>query len=177
MLQVYAKCIPKTVKVCTADGQFIIVISKNLTRPALNLSSLYVKDGQEAECRPKLTTGQLVAFCFPIISCGSSGNYRSWYVDSDSPIQHVLQDPVFLEVRVLDRTDPMIVLSLCDCWATPVPAPNHEVQWSLLVDGCPYEGDDYQTLLHPLDVFSGLTFPTHHKRFEVKTFCFLGWRV
>ncbi|XP_078410857.1 zona pellucida sperm-binding protein 4-like [Cetorhinus maximus] len=239
--------------VCTADGQFIIVISKNLTRPALNLSSLYVKDGQEAECRPKLTTGQLVAFRFPIISCGSSkwegngtlvyetavlgkrmiqtgklgsitrdstfrlnvqckykgrqetglqvnvtvytvsppppasedgilklelqmakgGDYRSWYVDSDYPIQHVLQDPVFVEVRVLDRTDPMIVLRLRDCWATPVPAPNHEVQWSLLVDGCPYEGDEYQTLLHPVDVFSGLVFPTHHKRFEVKTFVFL----
>ncbi|MCY5962009.1 zona pellucida domain-containing protein, partial [Salmonella enterica subsp. enterica serovar 1,4,[5],12:i:-] len=101
------------------------------------------------------------------------GDYRSWYVDSDYPIQHVLQDPVFVEVRVLDRTDPMIVLRLRDCWATPVPAPNHEVQWSLLMDGCPYEGDDYQTLLHPVDVFSGITFPTHHKRFEVKTFVFL----
>ncbi|XP_078412373.1 zona pellucida sperm-binding protein 4-like [Cetorhinus maximus] len=103
--------------------------------------------------------------------CLSDGDYRSWYVDSDYPIQHVLQDPVFVEVRVLDRTDPMIVLRLRDCWATPVPAPNHEVQWSLLVDGCPYEGDDYQTLLHPVDVFSGL--PTHHKRFKVKTFVFL----
>ncbi|XP_067824145.1 zona pellucida sperm-binding protein 4-like [Heptranchias perlo] len=239
--------------VCTADGQFILVISKNLTRPALNLSSVYVKDGQEAECRPKLTTAQLVIFCFPITSCGSTkreengslvyetdvlgkrqiltgkrgsitrdstfslhvqckykgrqetglqinvtvytvsppppaseegilqlelriakgGDYRSWYVDSEYPIQSILQDPVFVEVRVQDRTDPMIVLRLHDCWATPVPAPNHEVQWSLLVDGCPYEGDDYQTLLHPVAVFSGLTFPTHHKRFEVKTFVFL----
>ncbi|XP_038632696.1 zona pellucida sperm-binding protein 4-like [Scyliorhinus canicula] len=58
--------------VCTADGQFLIVISRNLTRPALNLSSLYVKDGQEAECKPKLTTAQFVTFHFPITSCGSS---------------------------------------------------------------------------------------------------------
>uniref|UniRef100_UPI00398F4099 zona pellucida sperm-binding protein 4-like n=1 Tax=Pristiophorus japonicus TaxID=55135 RepID=UPI00398F4099 len=228
--------------VCTADGQFIIVISKNLTRPALNLSSLYVKDGQEVECRPKLTTAQLVTFRFPITSCGSTkreengtlvyetdvlgkrtivtgklgsitrdstfrlhvqcqykgrketglqinvtvytgltascvylsgANYTSWYVDSDYPIQRILQDPVFVEVCVQERTDPMIVLKLHACWATPVPAPNDEVQWSLLVDGCPYEGDDYQTLLHPVDVFSGLMFPTHHKRFEVKTFVFL----
>ncbi|XP_067872017.1 zona pellucida sperm-binding protein 4-like [Heterodontus francisci] len=134
--------------VCTADGQFLLVISRNLTRPALNLSSLYVKDGQAAEC-------------------------RSWYVDSEYPIQRFLQDPVFVEVRVQDRIDPMIVLKLRDCWATPVPDPLHEVQWSLLVDGCPYVGDDYQTLLHTVDVFSGLKFPTHHKRFEVKTFVFL----
>ncbi|XP_038632695.1 zona pellucida sperm-binding protein 4-like [Scyliorhinus canicula] len=239
--------------VCTADGQFLIVISKNLTRPALNLSSLYVKDGQEAECTPKLTTAQFVTFHFPITSCGSSkreedgsliyetdvfgkrmiqtgklgsitrdstfslhvqckytgsqetgllinvtvytvsppppasedgilelelriakgGDYSSWYVDSDYPIRRILQEPVFVEVRVLDRTDPMIVLRLHDCWATPIPAPDHEVQWSLLVDGCSYEGDDYQTLLHPVGVFSGLKFPTHHKWFEVKTFVFL----
>ncbi|XP_078054117.1 zona pellucida sperm-binding protein 4-like [Mustelus asterias] len=237
---------------CTADGQFIIVISKNLTRPALNLSSLYVKDGQEAECKPKLTTGQLVTFRFPVTSCSSSkreedgtlvyetdvlgkrmiqtgklgsitrdstfglhvqckytgrretglqinvtvytvsppppasedgilklelrvakdGEYRSWYVDSDYPIWRILQEAVFVEVRVLGRTDPTLVLRLHDCWATPVPAPNHEVQWSLLVDGCPYEGDDYQTLLHPV-MFSGLKFPAHHKRFELKTFVFL----
>ncbi|XP_043542735.1 zona pellucida sperm-binding protein 4-like [Chiloscyllium plagiosum] len=182
--------------VCTADGQFIVAITRNLTRPALNLSSLYVKDGHEAECRPKLITAELVAFRFPITSCGSTqrppplaasedgilrlelriatdGSYSWWYRDSDYPIQRILQESVFVEVRVKDRTDPMIVLRLRDCWATPVPAPDHEVQWSLLVDGCPYEGDDYLTLLHPVGVSSGLQFPTHHKRFEVKTFVFL----
>ncbi|GCB79958.1 hypothetical protein scyTo_0017049 [Scyliorhinus torazame] len=243
--------------VCTADGQFLIVISRNLTHPALNLSSLYVKDGQEAECKPKITTTEFVIFHFSITSCGSSkreedgslvyetdvlgkrmiqmgklgsitrdstfslhvqckytgsqetglqinvtvytvsppppasedgilelelriakgGDYRSWYVDSDYPIQRILQEPVFVEVHVLDRTDPMIVLRLHDCWATPVPAPDYEVQWNLLVDGCPYEGDDYLTLLHPVGVFSGLTFPTHHKRFEVKTFVFLDGKL
>ncbi|XP_043541344.1 zona pellucida sperm-binding protein 4-like, partial [Chiloscyllium plagiosum] len=252
--------------VCTADGQFIVAITRNLTHPALNLSSLYVKDGHEAECRPKLITAELVAFRFPITSCGSTqwtgqlpikqclplqeengsfvyetdvlgkrmiqtgplgsitrdstfslhirckykgeheaglqinvsvytlppplaasedgilrlelriatdGSYSWWYRDSDYPIQRILQESVFVEVHVKDRTDPMIVLRLRDCWATPVPAPDHEVQWSLLVDGCPYEGDDYLTLLHPVGVSSGLQFPTHHKRFEVKTFVFL----
>ncbi|XP_060702322.1 zona pellucida sperm-binding protein 4-like [Hemiscyllium ocellatum] len=239
--------------VCTADSQFIVAITRNLTRPALNLSSLYVKDGHEAECRPELITAELVAFRFPITSCGSTqreengsfvyemdvlgkrmiqrgplgsitrdstfslhvqckykgeheaglqinvsvytlppplaasedgilrlelriatdGSYSWWYKDSDYPIQRILQESVFIEVHVKDRTDPMIVLRLRDCWATPVPAPDHEVQWSLLVDGCPYEGDDYLTLLHPVGVSSGLQFPTHHKRFEVKTFVFL----
>ncbi|XP_043541050.1 zona pellucida sperm-binding protein 4-like, partial [Chiloscyllium plagiosum] len=103
----------------------------------------------------------------------TDGSYSWWYRDSGYPIQRILQESVFVEVRVKDRTDPMIVLRLRDCWATPVPAPDHEVQWSLLVDGCPYEGDDYLTLLHPVGVSSGLQFPTHHKRFEVKTFVFL----
>ncbi|XP_048470255.1 zona pellucida sperm-binding protein 4-like [Rhincodon typus] len=97
------------------------------------------------------------------------GNYRSWYKDSDYPIERILQESVFVEVCVKDRTDPVIVLRLRDCWA----APDHEVQWSLLVDGCPCEGEDYLTVLHPVDASSGLQFPTHHKRFEVKTFVFL----
>ncbi|XP_059494522.1 zona pellucida sperm-binding protein 4-like, partial [Stegostoma tigrinum] len=79
------------------------------------------------------------------------------------PIERILRESVFVEVCVKDRTDPMIVLRLRDCWATPVPAPDHEVQWSLLVDGCPYEGDDYLTVLHPVDASSGLQFPAHHK--------------
>ncbi|XP_059494520.1 zona pellucida sperm-binding protein 4-like [Stegostoma tigrinum] len=130
---------------------------------------------------------ELAAFRFPITSCGSTqrrvtglfslflldGDYRLWYKDSDYPIERILRESVFVEVRVKDRTDPMIVLRLHDCWATPVPAPDHEVQWSLLVDGCPYEGDDYLTVLRPVDASSGLQFPAHHKRFEVKTFVFL----
>ncbi|XP_048449656.1 zona pellucida sperm-binding protein 4-like [Rhincodon typus] len=107
------------------------------------------------------------------LQIAKDGNYRLWYKDSDYPIERILQESVFVEVRVKDRTDPVIVLRLHDCWATPVPAPDHEVQWSLLVDGCPYEGDDYLTVLHPVDASSGLQFPTHHKRFEVKTFVFL----
>ncbi|XP_060702318.1 zona pellucida sperm-binding protein 4-like [Hemiscyllium ocellatum] len=111
--------------------------------------------------------------CFYNLRDSPDGSYSWWYKDSDYPIQRILQESVFIEVRVKDRTDPMIVLRLRDCWATPVPAPDHEVQWSLLVNGCPYEGDDYLTLLHPVGVSSGLQFPTHHKRFEVKTFVFL----
>ncbi|XP_048450494.1 LOW QUALITY PROTEIN: zona pellucida sperm-binding protein 4-like, partial [Rhincodon typus] len=187
---------------CTADGQFILAITRNLTRPALNVSSLYVKDGREAECRPKLITDELVAFRFPITSCGSTQreetgsfgeeddsdgatglNNQGQHLQmatagrgtwSDYPIERILRESLrFVEVSVKDRTDPMIVLRLRDCWATPVPAPDHEVQWSLLVDGCPYEGDDYLTILHPVDASSGLQFPTHHKRFEMKTFVFL----
>ncbi|XP_048450341.1 zona pellucida sperm-binding protein 4-like [Rhincodon typus] len=159
---------------CTADGQFILAIARNLTHPALNLY-LDVKDGQEAECRPKVITetcSLLLPNCLLWLD-PVDGNYRLWYKDSDYPIERILRESVFVDVRVKDRTDPVIVLRLRDCWATPVPAPDHEVQWSLLVDGCPYEGDDYLTVLHPVDASSGLQFPTRHKQFEVKTFVFL----
>ncbi|XP_048448273.1 zona pellucida sperm-binding protein 4-like [Rhincodon typus] len=73
--------------------------------------------------------------CFYNLRESPDGNYRLWYKDSDYPIERILRESVFVEVRVKDRTDPMIVLRLRDCWATPVPAPDHEVQWSLLVDG------------------------------------------
>nr|XP_014349505.1 PREDICTED: zona pellucida sperm-binding protein 4-like [Latimeria chalumnae] len=38
---------------------------------------------------------------------------------------------------------------------------------------CPFAGDNYQTVLHKVTVSSGLQFPSHHKRFEVKTFVFM----
>ncbi|GCB65516.1 hypothetical protein scyTo_0014898, partial [Scyliorhinus torazame] len=135
--------------VCTVDGQFLIVISRNLTRPALNLSSLYVKDGQEAECKPKLTTTQFVTFHFPITSCGSSKREEdgSMVYETDVLGKRMIQTGKLGSVT-RDSTF-----------------------------RCPYEGDDYLTLLHPVGVFSGLEFPTHHKRFEVKTFVFLDGKL
>ncbi|KAJ8352555.1 hypothetical protein SKAU_G00240310 [Synaphobranchus kaupii] len=46
-------------------------------------------------------------------------------------------------------------------------------KWSLLVDGCPYHADPYQTTLVPVDGASGLPFPTHYKRFMVQMFTFV----
>ncbi|KAG7217425.1 hypothetical protein INR49_021592 [Caranx melampygus] len=100
--------------------------------------------------------------------------YTSFYMDSDYPVTKVLRDPVYVEVRMLERTDPNIVLTLGRCWATCDPYPHSLPQWDLLIDGCPYRDDRYLTTLVPVDASSGLTYPTHHSRFIFKMFTFVS---
>nr|BCD71178.1 egg envelope protein [Pantodon buchholzi] len=99
--------------------------------------------------------------------------YTSYYSESDYPVTKVLRQPVFVEVRILGRTDPNIVLLLDKCWATATPNPFTVPQWQLLVHGCPYRDDKYLTTLVPVDASSGLPFPTHYKRFIVRMFTFV----
>ncbi|XP_069042992.1 zona pellucida sperm-binding protein 4-like [Lepisosteus oculatus] len=99
--------------------------------------------------------------------------YDSYYSEGDYPVTKVLQDPVYVEVHILQRTDPNIVLTLGDCWATSTPSPLSQPQWSLLVAGCPYRDDDYQTTLIPVGGSSGLLYPTHYQRFMVRMFTFV----
>ncbi|XP_067857546.1 zona pellucida sperm-binding protein 4-like [Heptranchias perlo] len=238
--------------VCTKDGRVLIAISKDLTLPPVNLTTLHLKDGDGAECSPTVASADTVLFQFAVTECGATqrldgvnilyetdvlgefeildgalgsvtrdspfrlhvqcnykgsqesdlqvkprvytlspplpateagilllelriardGGYRSWYVASDYPIVSVLRDPVFVEVRVLNRNDPSLVLVLNDCWATPTPEPYSGIRWDLLVDRCPFAGDNYKTRLLPVNAASHLLFPTHHNRFVVRTFAF-----
>ncbi|KAK7891456.1 hypothetical protein WMY93_023419 [Mugilogobius chulae] len=97
--------------------------------------------------------------------------YTSYYMDSEYPITKVLRDPVYVEVRLLDRTDPNLVLTLGRCWATASPNPYSLPQWDLLIDGCPYRDDRYQT---SLIASSGVPFPSHYRRFSFKMFTFVA---
>ncbi|KAL2100461.1 hypothetical protein ACEWY4_004855 [Coilia grayii] len=99
--------------------------------------------------------------------------YSSFYTEADYPVTKVIREPVYVEVRVLERTDPHLVLQLGNCWATSSPDPLSEPQWDLLVDGCPYEADWYQTKLLPVTAASGLQYPSHHKRFVMRMFTFV----
>ncbi|KAJ8357273.1 hypothetical protein SKAU_G00200670 [Synaphobranchus kaupii] len=105
--------------------------------------------------------------------CSDATAYSSYYAESDYPVTKVLRDPLYVEVRILGRTDPNIVLTLEHCWATSSSIPLSMPQWSLLVDGCPYHADPYLTSLVPVDGSSGLPNPTHYKRFIVKMFTFI----
>ncbi|KAJ8378478.1 hypothetical protein AAFF_G00239420 [Aldrovandia affinis] len=105
--------------------------------------------------------------------CSDANVYSSYYDAADYPVTKVLRDPVHVEVRILERTDPNIVLMLEHCWATSTFSPLSRPQWSLLVDGCPYHDDWYLTTLVPVDGSSGLMNPTHYKRFIVKMFTFV----
>ncbi|NWR61131.1 ZP4 protein, partial [Bucorvus abyssinicus] len=103
----------------------------------------------------------------------SDGSYTSYYTDSDYPVVKTLRDPVYAEVKILQRTDPDLVLVLHHCWAAPSLNPQQQLQWPVLVDGCPYAGDNYQTQLVPLTLASGLLFPSHYQRFILYTFTFV----
>uniref|UniRef100_A0A3B4UQF4 Zona pellucida sperm-binding protein 4 n=1 Tax=Seriola dumerili TaxID=41447 RepID=A0A3B4UQF4_SERDU len=100
--------------------------------------------------------------------------YSSFYGETDYPVTKVLRDPVYVEVRMLERTDPNLVLTLGRCWATCDTYPHSLPQWDLLIDGCPYRDDRYLTSLVPVDSSSGLMYPTHHRRFIFKMFTFGG---
>ncbi|KAK7945626.1 hypothetical protein WMY93_001354 [Mugilogobius chulae] len=99
--------------------------------------------------------------------------YSSYYSPSDYPITKVLRDPVYVEVRILERSDPNVVLTLEHCWATSSPNPDSLPQWDLVLNGCPYSEDHYMTKVLPVEAYSGLSYPTHYKRFIVKMFTFV----
>ncbi|KAK2895270.1 zona pellucida sperm-binding protein 4-like [Channa argus] len=99
--------------------------------------------------------------------------YSSFYTRDDYPITKMLREPVYVEVRLLERSDPNIILNLESCWATSTPNPLSLPQWDLLVDGCPYYDDRYLTTVVPVDGSSGLLYPTHYKRFTVQMFAFV----
>ncbi|NP_001118072.1 zona pellucida glycoprotein 2.3 precursor [Oncorhynchus mykiss] len=99
--------------------------------------------------------------------------YTSYYTEADYPVTKVLRDPVYTEVRILARTDPNIVLTLGRCWATTTPNPLSLPQWDLLIDGCPYQDDRYLTTPITVGPSSGLSYPTHYRRFVLKMFTFV----
>ncbi|KAK2543100.1 zona pellucida sperm-binding protein 4, partial [Columba livia] len=103
----------------------------------------------------------------------SDASYTSYYTDSDYPVVKTLREPVYAEVKILQRTDPDLVLVLHHCWATPSSNPQQQLQWPVLVHGCPYAGDNYQAELVPLNLGSGLLFPSHYQRFTLYTFTFV----
>ncbi|XP_059511267.1 mucin-17-like isoform X1 [Stegostoma tigrinum] len=104
-------------------------------------------------------------------------SYSTWFADEDYPLVKFLREPVYVEVRLLHRTDPNIELVLNDCWATQTLDPHQAPRWSILLHGCPYYKDNYLSQLHAVDAASNLSFPTHHKRFEVKTFAFWNQEI
>lgn len=61
--------------------------------------------------------------------------YTSYYTETDYPVIKVLRDPVYVEVLLLDKMDPALVLTLGHCWTTTTPNPHSLPQWDILIDG------------------------------------------
>ncbi|KAM7003474.1 zona pellucida sperm-binding protein 4-like [Tautogolabrus adspersus] len=100
--------------------------------------------------------------------------YSSFYTQEDYPVTKVLRDPVYVEVQLLEKTDPNLVLTLGRCWTTTSPNPHSLPQWDILIDGCPYRDDRYMSSLVPVGPSSGLDFPSHYRRFIFKMFTFVN---
>ncbi|XP_051954500.1 zona pellucida sperm-binding protein 4-like [Xyrauchen texanus] len=247
---------------CIRDGQFVVVVARDVTLPSLSLDTVRLLGGNDPPCAPVGSTPSFAIYQFPVTACGTSmmedngyvvyenrmtssyevgtgplgsitrdshfellfqcrysgtaaqalvvevntvpppppvaapgplrvelrlangqcvtkgcaeedAAYTSYYSDADYPVTKVLRQPVYVEVHLLERTDPNIVLMLGNCWATSSPDSLSLPQWDLLVNGCPYQDDRYLTTPVPVDGSSGLQFPTHYKRFIVKMFTFV----
>ncbi|NWU27911.1 ZP1 protein, partial [Dyaphorophyia castanea] len=101
-------------------------------------------------------------------------SYSSYHTVGDFPLVRVLRDPIYVEVRLLQKTDPNLVLVLHHCWASPGSHATSQPQWPILVDGCPFQGDNYRTRLIPVGPASPeLPFPSHYQRFVISTFAFV----
>lgn len=61
--------------------------------------------------------------------------YNSFYADTDYPITKILRDPVYVEVQLLEKTDPNLVLTLSHCWTTTSSTPHSLPQWDILING------------------------------------------
>ncbi|XP_037109201.1 uncharacterized protein LOC119123915 isoform X1 [Syngnathus acus] len=99
--------------------------------------------------------------------------YNSYYMESDYPVTRILRDPVYVEVHLMDRTDPNIVLNLGRCWTTTNANPHSVPQWDLIIDGCPNRDDRYRSTLVPVGSHSGVDFPSHYRRFIFQMFTFV----
>ncbi|MEJ1273402.1 zona pellucida glycoprotein 1 [Cricetulus griseus] len=95
--------------------------------------------------------------------------FSSYYQEHDYPLVRLLQEPVHVEIHLLQRTDPSVVLVLHQCWATPTASPFQQPQWPILSDGCPFKGDNYRTQMVALDR-TELLFWSHYQRFTITTF-------
>ncbi|XP_069828997.1 zona pellucida sperm-binding protein 4-like [Dendropsophus ebraccatus] len=236
---------------CTPDGLFSIAISKAMTLPELDLTSVKLLQSGVAECNPIRGNDFFLLYQFPTSSCGTTSKvigdqvvyenqlvatktpltwnrisisrdttfrllvrcsfsvggllplkvdvvtlpppppvsslgplrfelrisldsrYTDYYNAPDYPVVKVLRDSVFVEVRILQKSDPDLVLVLHQCWATPTSDPLNAIQWPILINGCPFADDDYKSELIPVASSSAVAFPSHYSRFDVKTFTFV----
>ncbi|XP_065149731.2 zona pellucida glycoprotein 2, like 2 [Paramisgurnus dabryanus] len=107
-----------------------------------------------------------------IKGCSDEDMYTSYYSEEDYPVTKVLTEPVYMEVRILERIDPNVVLVLDHCWATSTQEPQSLPKWDLIANGCPCKDDHNLTITLPV-VELGLQYPSHYKRFAMSMFTFV----
>ncbi|XP_035656093.1 zona pellucida sperm-binding protein 4-like [Oncorhynchus keta] len=65
---------------CSRDGQFVVVVARDSTRPNLDLDSISLLGGQDSPCKPVGTTTVFAVYQFPVTACGTTLMEDSGYV-------------------------------------------------------------------------------------------------
>ncbi|MGH0173560.1 UNVERIFIED_CONTAM: hypothetical protein FKN15_065695 [Acipenser sinensis] len=131
---------------CTRDGQVVVVVSRNATRPQLSLDSVGMLGGRNPPCNPVRTSPAFTMFKFPVSACGTTMKRRG----SDVVYENLMS--AFIDVR----TGPGGSITRDSTYK------------------CSYRDDNYLTSLVPVDAAtSRLPNPTHYKRFVLKMFTFV----
>ncbi|XP_077344947.1 uncharacterized protein LOC143988905 [Lithobates pipiens] len=98
--------------------------------------------------------------------------YTDFYGDVDYPVVKYLTEPLYFEVELLYSLDSRLEIFLDTCWATTSPDMNSLPSWPIVTKSCEY-GESYPTNFLKVTTDSRVQFPSHFKRFEVKTFTFM----
>lgn len=106
--------------------------------------------------------------------CTVDSYYSSFYGEGDYPVSKTLREPVYVQVAVVNRMDPLASLILHRCWATANPSPHSMPQWDILIDGCPNMRDSHFTQLVPMDYSGDGIIYEHYKRFMFHMFVFVN---
>ncbi|KAK7896209.1 hypothetical protein WMY93_021534 [Mugilogobius chulae] len=130
------------------------------------------KGCNEGKVSPEVNCDCIVQYvCHNYSFLAAEAAYTSYY--TEYPVSKVLRDTVYVEVQLMDKTDPLLVLRLGRCWVTTSPIPHTLPQWDILIDGCPYKDDRYLSTLIPIGPSAGLDYPSHYRRFAFKMFTFI----
>ncbi|XP_056103165.1 LOW QUALITY PROTEIN: mediator of RNA polymerase II transcription subunit 29-like [Rhinichthys klamathensis goyatoka] len=65
---------------CIRDGQFVVVVARDVTLPRLSLDSVRLLGGNDPACSPVGSTPFFAIYQFPVTACGTSMTEDSGYV-------------------------------------------------------------------------------------------------
>ncbi|XP_077147580.1 zona pellucida sperm-binding protein 2-like isoform X1 [Ranitomeya variabilis] len=133
-------------------------------------STLVVDYSYEDNPTPSAQTG--IAPLDLVLRLSKSDGYNVFYEDTEYPVIKYLREPLYFEVELLHSSDPRLELFLDSCWATTTPDMRSFPTWPIINNSCEHN-EPYLTIFHPVRTNARVQFPSHLKRFEVKTFTFM----